>query len=127
MNKGDPALCVVGSNGYQSGSISGIRLTAHRVVYFLYHGYWNKGRIDHIDGNKLNNEPENLRDVDYALNSTNNKSKGVYPTANGNWQAQLTHKGTVYNKTFCDYEQAVLWRKEKKKELNPTIKSWQFD
>lgn len=124
---GDPALCVVGSNGYQAGSIGGMRLTAHRVVYFLYHGYWNEGRIDHIDGNKLNNHPENLRDVDYALNAANNKSKGVYLTPYGKWLAQVRHKGKIYSKNFSDYSDAVAWRKEKKKELNPKIKIWQFD
>jgi hypothetical protein len=45
----------------------------HRVVWLLATGHWPKHGVDHIDGNKLNNRIENLRDVDNQTNSQNRR------------------------------------------------------
>lgn len=36
---------------------------AHRIVWFMHHGSFPKGEIDHINGKRSDNRIENLRDV----------------------------------------------------------------
>ena len=62
-DKGTEVGRYVGKNGYKtpnSSSILGRRYPVHRIVYFIVHGYL-PAMIDHIDGDKTNNSPENLR------------------------------------------------------------------
>jgi hypothetical protein len=60
-----------------------INRKVHRVIYEMFHGEIAKGLvIDHIDGNSLNNEINNLRTVSQYVNSCNckmskNNSSGV--------------------------------------------------
>jgi hypothetical protein len=59
------------SGGYVVIQIDGVAIQAHRVAYFLEHGSWPLGEIDHIDGVRSNNKPENLRDVPHQQNMQN--------------------------------------------------------
>ncbi len=43
----------------------------HQAVWLVCHGRWPKGEIDHIDGDRLNNRIENLRDVSSRQNMLN--------------------------------------------------------
>lgn len=58
---------------YFVGAINGVNFFAHRVVFAIHHGHWPQYSIDHIDGNGLNNRPENLRDVSHCENMRNVK------------------------------------------------------
>jgi hypothetical protein len=50
---------------------------AHRLAWFLYYGALPINSLDHIDGNKSNNQIENLRDVTHQQNQWNRtKAKG---------------------------------------------------
>lgn len=51
-----------------------ITLLAHRVSWFLFYKYWPK-IIDHIDGDKLNNKIDNLREVTHSENIYNSKKR----------------------------------------------------
>lgn len=59
-------------------------IALHRVKFILQHGYVPK-LVDHIDGNKLNNSLDNLREADHRMNGRNSIRKdrglprGVYP------------------------------------------------
>lgn len=57
--------------GYLVGSVLGVHTSAHWVVWAMIHGDWPKFTIDHIDGQKTNNSPNNLRDVSMKENSRN--------------------------------------------------------
>ena len=43
----------------------------HQAVWIVCHASWPKGEIDHIDGDRLNNRIENLRDVSSWQNMWN--------------------------------------------------------
>jgi hypothetical protein len=47
----------------------------HKVVWFLAYGKWPEGEVDHINGVKDDNRPENLRDVTHRQNMQNKKSQ----------------------------------------------------
>jgi len=63
----------VSDEGYLRVRLNGKRYRAHRVVWALHHGAWPAGEIDHIDGCRINNRIENLRDVSNSVNHQNLK------------------------------------------------------
>ena len=63
-------------SGYLTSTLSGVPLRGHRVAWFIFHGEWPDGFLDHIDGDKTNNRIANLRVVDPA-ESSKNKGKQV--------------------------------------------------
>lgn len=71
---------------------------AHRIIFFMHHGYVPK-YIDHADNNSLNNNIENLRVATQSDNMGNSIKKrtntsgykGVcYDKSSGKWIAQIT-------------------------------------
>lgn len=89
--------------GYLCAYFKGKIHRVHRIAWYLTYGYWDEF-IDHIDGNKLNNKIDNLREVTYSQNNinkdkySNNKSgvKGVYRQNRSNkWRVQVTVDGIV--------------------------------
>lgn len=68
---GKPAFAHSTGNGYLHGGLFDRKILAHRVVWALHHGAWPGMTIDHIDGNKKNNRPSNLRDVTHRENCLN--------------------------------------------------------
>jgi hypothetical protein len=69
-------------------------------VFALAHGHWPVYHIDHINGDPLDNRPENLRDVPASANARNaavgkNNKSGVigvrFHAPSGKWRAQIKH------------------------------------
>lgn len=89
-------------NGYIHIMIGPMMLKAHRLAWFIVHGAWPIGMLDHINGDRSDNRICNLRPVTSSQNKANgeryvtNKSgyKGVIyrPDARGSkkWRAQIT-------------------------------------
>lgn len=64
------------TSGYYAVSFKGSTYKIHRVVWLLNDGSIDTSKvIDHIDGNKLNNNISNLRIVDHSMNSKNRLSR----------------------------------------------------
>lgn len=99
-NPGD-ILGVVNYEGYKKIRHNGKYLFAHRIVYLLTHGYCPEV-IDHINGDKGDNRPENLRAVNFkenrynSLTPSNNTSgvKGIHQLKDGyGFQASIKYNG----------------------------------
>jgi hypothetical protein len=69
---GSPAGSFNGLKSYYLVYCCGKRFQAHRVVWEIINGPIPEGfGIDHIDGNGLNNSPQNLRLASAAINARN--------------------------------------------------------
>jgi len=88
------------SRGYVTLNVDGVRLYGHRVVFALTHGRWPEGLVDHINGDRKDNAPANLREVTNQANLQNsitpmrtNRSgfRGVcYCRKSGKWLAYVS-------------------------------------
>lgn len=68
---GFPLYSFTNENGYCFYRVRRKKYPAHRLIWFLHYGRWPKYHIDHINGDKLDNRIENLRDVPAAINAMN--------------------------------------------------------
>jgi hypothetical protein len=73
---GKPALTAQTEAGYRHGCLTfngkTCTLYAHRVICALLHGRWPVNEIDHINGNRSDNTPSNLREATHIENGQNN-------------------------------------------------------
>lgn len=86
------------NKGYLRSIICGTKIYNHQLSFLINKGYIPEC-IDHIDGDKLNNRIDNLRDVSFKQNAMNKKHrsnnqsgfKGMSKHKNG-WQAEISKK-----------------------------------
>lgn len=99
---GAEAFTTVDTSGYRCGRIFDQLYQAHRIIWAIVHGREPTAEIDHANGDKLDNRPENLRESDRSGNNcnkhaqSNNKSgfKGVrYIPATQSFDAAIQHNG----------------------------------
>lgn len=64
-----------GHQGYRRISFDGTSIAASHVAWLLAHGEWPSGFIDHINGDRSDNRPSNLRVVDAQENAKNQKAR----------------------------------------------------
>lgn len=90
----------VNSDGYLHVAVNCQLIKVHQIVFAMTNGHWATGQIDHKDGVRTNNRPDNLRDVTSAVNGRNRKAPasntsgrvGVYMTGGLNpWTARIGH------------------------------------
>ncbi|ARW59013.1 HNH endonuclease [Pectobacterium phage vB_PatP_CB5] len=94
---GLPALATKDAAGYLVGKVFGKTLKAHRVVFFLTHGYW-PDQVDHINGVRDDNTPDNLRDVSRVENRHNRVHKGYHWSAKwGKYVAYISSGGVRHH------------------------------
>ena len=109
------------SQGYRVGYLLGRIVGAHRVAFALHHGHWPVGQVDHQNGVRSDNRPDNLRDVTAAQNAKNLKRYAcntsgvtgvVWNQAERRWKARITVDNRRINLgTFHDFSTAVAARK----------------
>lgn len=120
--------------GYMTVSISGVRYAAHRIVFAIVNGF-DPGDldIDHINGNRLDNAPSNLRACSRSENISNQKKshadsylgiRGVCKRTNGkSYRACVTKNYKRHEKIFKDINSAITWVNEKRLELFGDLKT----
>lgn len=102
-------------DGYRSIKLQGTLILEHRIVWAMIHGEWPDGEIDHINRNRNDNSPSNLRVVSHSQNHMNRGRgrnnalgvKGVCRNGSG-FRAQLRANGKqVYLGTYRTIEDAA--------------------
>lgn len=68
---GRRALTTRDPRGYLFGAIAGKNVYAHRVICAMVNGVWPEGEVDHINRDKTDNRPSNLRVVSHSENRLN--------------------------------------------------------
>lgn len=119
---GQEAFTIDDGRGYLSGTFMGTQLFAHRVVYAMYHGSWPDSDIDHVDHNRTNNRPDNLREADASINCKNQSrtlrnTSGVcgvtWDKSRGKWHASIRVDGQMINLgRYVNIEDAAAVRAE---------------
>lgn len=118
---GRKAFAGTNRGGYLRGVIFDHTYSAHRVVWALAHGAWPIGPLDHINRDRKDNRPANLRVVSHRQNSQNrsvgkrNRSGhiGVAVTAKGRFQVTISNR---YVGIFSTLDEAVSRRRAAERE-----------
>jgi len=102
-------------DGYIVISLKNKAHMLHRLIWLWMTGDWPKNQIDHLNGDKLDNRWENLKDVTQHQNLCNKgaykkespEPTGVRKEGKNTWSAILTVQGTQMNLgRFDDPEKA---------------------
>lgn len=103
MKSGTIAGCV-NKYGYLQVGINKKYYRVHQLIYLYHHGHIPK-MIDHIDGDKLNNKIENLRECDTSTNSVNMRlhPTNTSGTKNVSW-SKNKNKWRVCLQVNCKYK-----------------------
>lgn len=124
IHAGSPAGSI-GSEGYYRIKIGNITYLNHRIVWALTHNADpGASQIDHIDGNRANNDPINLRLATHRSNSQNklNRSRhgiGVKKQG-GSFQARIRIDGKlIHLGSFATAEQAALAYQNEARKVKP--------
>lgn len=97
--QGDP-VGSLNQRGYVVIKLGRKALRAHRLAWFLTHGDWPAGEVDHINGNPADNRLCNLRVVDRAGNSQNRRRA----------HSDSTHGflGAAWNRQHCRWQAKIM-------------------
>lgn len=85
-----------------------------QLVYLMVNGHFPRPVVDHINGNSLDDRPENLRQASVRLNNRNHKrGASIRKLASGRYQARLSQ---MIIGTFDDKEtaEAAYWSERTK-------------
>lgn len=130
---GDPAGALT-HNGYVMCTVEGERMQAHKIVWALENNCFPQPGfdIDHIDGDKTNNSPDNLRLATRSQNNYNARKrrnntsgfKGVsFDKSRGRWDARIRAEGkTRYLGRFDTAEAAKAAYDAAAKTLHDTFR-----
>lgn len=116
MKAGDKAGSFLGPlKKYKILKVEGVSYLLHRIIFLMHRGYLPE-QIDHIDGNGLNNDIENLRAATRSQNLQNtgkkkNNTSGfkgvVWHKQAQKWQARTWHEGKSHYLGLFDTPEAA--------------------
>lgn len=78
-------------HGYRRICLDGVKYYEHHLVWFYVHGEW-PDELDHIDGNRANNAPENLRLCTRTQNNCNSQQATGRSGLRGAYLDSRSHK-----------------------------------
>lgn len=115
----------VNTLGYVDIGFQGQRYYAHRIAFAIYHDRWPEGVVDHIDHNRTNNNPSNLREASDSENNFNQKLhkrnktgvKGLTKHCGG-WNTEIRAFGIRHRKWFKSREDAEAHLEKLRKKLH---------
>ena len=117
-------------DGYGQIQIGKNKYSSHRLIWLYHYGEFPSEFIDHIDGDKMNNRIENLREADQVVNGHNQKppstNKSGFPRVcwhirDNVWRVSIISGGKNYHiGYFIDYDDAVLASKMAKIKYHPS-------
>ena len=115
VRKVGDALSSLTDKGYLRASVGGKSYRVHRLIFLYHHGYMPT-QVDHIDGNRMNNRIENLREATSSQNNQNRKAtsssgiKGViWHKQSRKWVASIcVNRKSVHLGSFLSIEEAAL-------------------
>lgn len=101
--------------GYALIGLKGKPYLLHRLIWLWMTGSFPDNEIDHINGDKMDNRWENLRDVTRAEQMHNRAvwgaskaSIGTRKVPSGRWQAHITTDGQKHYLGTYDSEEAAM-------------------
>ena len=111
-------------SGYRRVHVGGLILYSHRIVFYMANGT-QPGMLDHINGDKLDNRPANLRVTCHTTNLRNHKlskanKSGVSGVFENAGKKGSTCAAMISGKrlgTFKTFEEAVAVRRQAEKVL----------
>ena len=112
--------------GYYVFHSAGVTYLMHRVVFELTHGFCPEV-IDHKNGDKGDNRPDNLRPATHATNKWNvgkakHNTSGVKGLSWNNkracWVGRVCHDGSVSQKYSKDREVVERWLVDTRNKLH---------
>jgi hypothetical protein len=84
--------------GYRRVGVLGKMVQLHHIVWYLHTGEWPKQQLDHIDGDRVNNHPDNLR---LSTNKENNRAfKRVKKDASSKYRGVSRHSGGKWSSSI---------------------------
>lgn len=128
-NSGNKPSGSILSNGYYHTRLNRKRYQNHRIIFAIHNNTidFQDKQIDHIDGNPLNNSPQNLRLVTASQNQFNRKKQKNNSTGHKNISfvkrlnkyrcAMQVNGKDIYIGLFNTVEEAIQSRDQKFKEL----------
>jgi len=87
-------LAGTAANGYLRVRVGDSLYYVHRLAWFIYYGKWPENQIDHINGNRIDNRIENLREANHSINGKNTEIHRNNTTG---------HSGVTWNKKRRKY------------------------
>lgn len=130
---GKEAWTALSKDGYRVGLYKRKQYMAHRLVWAMMTGCWPK-MIDHINGDRSDNRPSNLREATHTQNMRNKKKAdgtksayiGVSPYGEG-WIARIRTGGKVQKLgVFDDEERAARAYDEASLKRDPVFGATNF-
>jgi hypothetical protein len=124
----------VSPSGYRRITIDGTIIAAHRLAWFYNHGVWPTNGMDHINGQKLDNRLENLRDSTGSVSSFNrgrmiNNTSGIvgvrWIARNKKWGAEIqVNRKRIWLGHYDNVRDAQAARAKAERKYFPGIKRW---
>lgn len=112
----------IDSNGYRRVLVDGRVYAAHRLVWRLHYGVWPNKSLDHINGDRDDNRPTNLRLASPLEQMRNRATNGnntsgfmgvTWSKSSNKWQATIKVKGRlIYLGVFAALQDAANARKQ---------------